>query len=122
MRFKLKNVKCVFDIQDSLDRIIKYFIFHKRNHTLRLKSKICLTIYPKNLFRIHVTGISNTADLNCVLDFFYSKCIKICNVKVNNSFWILKPLLIQNFDKFAQFCQGKKKKRIIALLLLIYQI
>ena len=112
MKFKLRNVKCVFAVQDSLDWLIKEFQYHKRNYTLRLNSKICLTIYPKSLFRIHATGISSAFDLNCILDFFESKCLKVCNAKVNNSFWILKPLIIQNFDKFAKYCQERNKQKV----------
>ena len=46
MKLILRNVKCVFSIQDSLEQIIKEFQFHKKNHTFRLQDKICLTIYP----------------------------------------------------------------------------
>ena len=111
MKFKLRNIKCVFSVQESLDWMLKEFKFHKRNYTLRLENRICLTLYPKNLFKIHATGISNSDDLNCVLSFFESKCIKVCNATVNNSFWILKPLIIQSFDKFAKFCQEKNKQK-----------
>ena len=106
MKLILRNVKCVFSIQDSLEQIIKEFQFHKKNHTFRLQDKICLTIYPKNLFRIHATGIKTVSDLNSVLLFFDSNCMRISKIQVNNTFWILKLLLIQNFDKFAKFCQN----------------
>ena len=111
MKFKLRNIKCVFSVQESLDWMLKEFKFHKRNYTLRLENRICLTLYPKNLFKIHATGISNSDDLNCVSSFFESKRIKVCNATVNNSFWILKPLIIQSFDKFAKFCQEKNKQK-----------
>ena len=114
MTFKLRNIKCVFAVQDSLDWIIKEFHHHKRNFTLRLKNQICLTIYTKSLFRIHATGISSMSDFNCVLDYFHSKCIIVHNAMVNNSFWILKPLLIQNFNKFAKFCEEQNKQKNIS--------
>ena len=112
MKVKLRNVKCVFSIQHSLKHILKEFQFHKKNHTFRLHDKICLTTYPKNLFRIHATGIKTISDLNSVLLFFDSNSIRVYNVQVNNTFWILKPLLIQNFDKFAKFCQNTQKNKV----------
>ena len=113
VRVQLRNIKCVFIMQTSLDSIHNQFQLHKKNLTLKLCEKICLTIYPNSAFKIHATGISSFSDLNCILSFFESNNIKVSNVKINNSFWMIKPLIINFFDKFAKYCSEQRKSDVI---------
>ena len=105
---KLRNVKCSFIVKQVTLQSLNKFFLYKKNHILRLGDKICLTIYPKSLHKIHVTGISNQSDIECVLNYFKSNNIKASKVQIDNTFWIIKPLLIPHFDKFAAFCQQRQ--------------
>lgn len=113
VKVQLRNIKCVFIVQNSLDFIRVQFQLHKKNHTYKFNdNKICLTIYPKSSFKIHATGISSLLDLNCILSFFDLNNVIVNNVRINNSFWMIKPLIIKNFDKFAIFCNNQKYNEV----------
>lgn len=105
---KLKNVKCSFIVKKIKTQFQNNFFRYKKNHILRLCNKICLTIYPKSLQKIHVTGISNRSDIECVLAYFKSNYITVLKVQIDNTFWVIKPLLIPHFAKFITFCQQRQ--------------
>ena len=105
---KLRNVKCSFIVKQVTLQILNNFFLKRKNYILRLGDKICLTIYPKSLHKIHVTGISNKSDIEFVLSYFKSNNIKASKVQIDNTFWIVKPLLIPRFDKFATFCRQRQ--------------
>ena len=106
---KLRNIKCVFVVHNSLISLQKQFQLHNKNHTFKLCNKVWLTIYPNSQFRIHATGISTSSDFESVLSFFRSKHIVVSSVAVNSTFWLIKPLVIKSFNTFADFCNKKQK-------------
>ena len=106
---KLKNVKCIFIVENKSIKFFNKFSKHKKNLILRYVKKVCLTIYPNNPLKIHATGISNSFDFESLLSFFESNDMKISEIVINNTFWIIKPLVIPHFKKFATFCKDKKK-------------
>ena len=109
VKLRLRNVKCLFVLHDNIEALCKKFQLHEKNYTLRLDEKICLTIYPNSKYKLHATGISGLEDLEQILYFFVTNEIKVKSVEVNNTFWLIKPLIIKNFDKFAQFCKTRQK-------------
>ena len=115
VKIRLRNVKCVFVVHNSLAVLRNRFSLHKKNYTLRLRDKVTLTLYPNNLFRIHATGISALSDFQCILTFFELNNINVSSIDVNNTFWLLKPLVIKNFYSFATFCNGIQKSSPISI-------
>ena len=105
LKIRLRNLKCVFAVHDSLKAICKQFQLHQKNYTFRLEKTICLTIYPSSMYKIHATGISSLIAFDLILTFFEKNNIRVQSVKVNNTFWMIKPLIIKNFNRFAQFCK-----------------
>ena len=65
---KLKNVKCIFIVKNKSITFLNKFSKHKKNLILRYTKKVCLTIYPNNLIKIHATGISNSFDFEGCFD------------------------------------------------------
>ena len=110
MRLKLRNIKCVFIVKNQLLSLLTKFSLRNKYYIFRLKNKICLTIYPKSKFKIQVTGIATNSDYNCLLTFFELNKIEVSEVQINNTFWIIKPLNIIHFDKFAKFCDLRRRK------------
>ena len=119
LKLRLRNIKCIFFVKNELNNHMELFKEHTKNKILHLENKICLTLYGNNLLKIHVTGISCFSDFDCVLSFFKSRNIHISRIQINNTFWLIKPLIINHFDKFAEFC---KKYQIRNQLLLMYQV
>ena len=109
LKLRLRNVKCIFVLKKELKKHLELFKQHTKNKILRLEKKICLTLYENNLLKIHITGISCYSDFDCALSFFKSKNIEISRIQVNNTFWLIKPLIINHFDKFAEFCKKRSK-------------
>ena len=107
LKLRLRNIKCIFVVKKELNNHLEMFKQYTKNKILRLENKICLTLYGNNLLKIHVTGISSFSDFDCVLYFFKSKNIDISRIQINNTFWLIKPLIINHFDKFAEFCKKR---------------
>ena len=109
LKLRLRNVKCNFVVKKELTPHLKLFKQHKTNKVLRLGDKICLTVYRNNLLKIHVTGISSLSDFESVLAFFKSINLGISRIQINNTFWMIKPFIINHFYKFADFCKNRPK-------------
>ena len=109
LKLRLRNVKCNFLVKKDLTPHLKLFKQHKTNKVLRLGDKICLTVYRNNLLKVHVTGISSSSDFESVLSFFKINKIRISRMQINNTFWMIKPFIINNFYKFAYFCKNRSK-------------
>ena len=107
LKLRLRNIKCIFFVKNELNNHMELFKEHTKNKILHLENKICLTLYGNNLLKIHVTGISCFSDFDCVLSFFKSRNIHISRIQINNTFWLIKPLIINHFDKFAEFCKKR---------------
>ena len=109
LKLRLRNVKCNFVVKKELTPHLKLFKQHKTNKVLRLGDKICLTVYRNNLLKVHVTGISSSSDFESVLSFFKINKIGISRMQINNTFWMIKPFIINSFNKFAYFCKNRSK-------------
>ena len=109
LKLRLRNIKCIFVVKKELKTHLKLFKQNTKNKTLRLENKICLTLYKNNLLKVHVTGISCFSDFDSVLFFFKSKSIHISRIQINNTFWLIKPLIINHFNRFAEFCKRRSK-------------
>ena len=109
LKLRLRNIKCNFVVKKELTPHLKLFKQHKTNKVLRLGDKICLTVYQNSLLKVHVTGISSSSDFESVLSFFKSINIGISRMEINNTFWMIKPFIINNFYKFAIFCKNRSK-------------
>ena len=115
LKLRLKNIKCIFVVKKEPTNHLKLFKQHTKNRILRLENKICLTLYENNLLNIHITGISCFSDFDSVLSFFKSKNIEISRIQINNTFWLIKPLIINHFDRFAEFCKKRPKTESIII-------
>ena len=112
LKLRLRNVKCNFLVKKDLTPHLKLFKQHKTNKVLRLGDKICLTVYRNNLLKIHVTGISSLSDFESVLSFFKAINLGISRIQVNNTFWMVKPFIINNFLQICRLLQKQTKNRI----------
>ena len=109
LKIRLRNVKCCLNVKKELTPHLKLFKHNKTNKVMRLGEKICLTVYRNNLFKVHVTGISSSSGFESVLSFFKSIDIDISRIQINNTFWLIKPFIINHFSKFAVFCKNRSK-------------
>ena len=104
--FSLRNLKGVFKVNQVSKPLLKKMNKMRYNRILKLERKITLTIYPNssNSFKtIHVTGIKCQQDFKDVKKFLQAYQ-NLLSFEINNTFFILKPILIENFLKFVHFC------------------
>lgn len=118
--FELRNVKCVLTLSMLPQNLIEQFVKRQHNLILRIRDSIILTIYPKQIERVHITGIKNINDFQLIKILFLKNYVKIRKIQINNTFWIAKPMIIPHFHKFALFCKHTYTNRYAILDLSSY--
>ena len=110
--FELRNIKCCFVLNHLTPSLLLNFQKKGNYKIFRLDTKLVLTLYPSSKNRVHATGVKNFEDFSKIKKIFKKCGSKIRNVQINNSYWIKKPIVINKFHEFAQFCSQQRSSNV----------
>ena len=106
--FELRNIKCTIVLNKLTPQLLSKFEKKRNNLIQRVGQSIVLTVYPSSTNRVHATGVKNKKDLRIIKKSFTSNHAKIKHIKIDNTYWLKKPNVINSFHEFAQFCRENR--------------